>query len=99
MEFKGKIIAVPKPETGISQRGPWTRQTIVIEYESGQFPRTIAIQNTKDAENFGKLRVGQTGVFRVDCKAREFNGKYYNDLTCWSWTTDQQSGMDSNGPF
>lgn len=88
MDIKGKVTAVPAPERGVSNRGPWVRQTIVIEYESGQYPKSIAVQNTKNAENFGKIPVGAVGTFKVDFKAREYNGKYYTDINCWDWTLD-----------
>lgn len=89
MDIRGKVTAVPAPERGVSNRGPWVRQTIVIEYESGQYPKSIAIQNTKDAENFGRIPLGAIGTFKVDFKTREYNGKYYTDITCWGWTLDQ----------
>lgn len=85
MEIIGKITAVAPVERGVSQRGPWARATIVVEYESGQYPRSVALQNSKDAENFAQLRVGQTGKFYIDMKAREYNGKYYTDINCWKW--------------
>lgn len=85
MEIIGKIIAVPPIDKGVSQRGPWARATVVVEYESGQFPKSIALQNSKDAENFAKLSIGQTGKFYFDTKTREYNGKYYTDINCWKW--------------
>ena len=85
MEIIGKIVAVAPIERGMSQRGPWSRATVVVEYESGQFPKSIALQNSKDAENFAKLPIGTTGKFFFDTKTREFNGKYYTDITCWKW--------------
>lgn len=78
-------------ERGVGARGPWARQNIVVEYESGQFPKRIVLQNKKDAEKFAQLRVGDVGTFRIDFKTREYNGKWYTDIECWSWTLDQQS--------
>lgn len=89
MEIKGKITFVAQPEYGTSSRGPWTKQGIIVEYESGQYPKSIGLTNMNKAEEFGKLLVGQTGTFKFDCKAREYNGKIYNDLNCWSWQLDQ----------
>lgn len=89
MEIKGKVIAVAPIERGVGARGAWSRATVVVEYESGQYPKSIALQNSKDAENFAKLRVGQTGTFKVDFKARDYNSKWYNDVNCWGWTMDQ----------
>ena len=91
MEFKGRVTAVLPIERGVGNRGPWARATIVVEYESGQYPKSIAMQNMKDAENFGKIRVGQTGTFKVDFKTREYNGKFFTDITCWGWSLDQQA--------
>lgn len=99
MEIKGKITAVPAPERGVSSKGPWVRQTVVVEYESGQYPKSIAIQNMKDAENFGKLRIGQTGTFKVDFKAREYNGKWFTDINCWGWNIDQPQQTNDGDPF
>ena len=91
MEFKGRVTAVMPIERGVGQRGPWARSTIVLEYESGQYPKSIALQNSKDAENFARIRVGDTGTFKVDFKTREYNGKVYTDINCWSWNIDQVS--------
>ena len=85
MEIIGKITAVAPIERGVSAKGPWSRATIIVEYESGQFPKSIALQNSKDAENFARLPVGQVGKFFFDTKTREYNGKYYTDINCWKW--------------
>lgn len=88
MDIRGKVIAVPNPVSGTSARGPWTRQTIVIEYESGQYPKSLAVTNMRDADTFGRIPVGSSGVFKVDFKASEYQGKWYNEVTCWGWSID-----------
>lgn len=97
MEIIGKITAVAPIERGNSARGPWSRATVVVEYEGGQYPKSIALQNMKDAENFARLAVGSSGKFYFDVKTREYNGKYYNDINCWKW--EVQSAQSSAGPF
>ena len=94
MEFHGTVTAVLPIERGVGSRGPWARATIVLQYESGQYPKSIALQNSKDAENFARIRVGQTGTFKVDFKTREYGGKVYTDINCWGWTLDQQQSSD-----
>lgn len=91
MEFKGRVTAVMPIERGVGQRGPWARATIVLEYEGGQYPKSIALQNSKDAENFARIRVGDTGTFKVDFKTREYNSRVYTDINCWSWNIDRAS--------
>ena len=98
MEFKGRVTAVLPIERGSGRNGPWARATIVLEYESGQYPKSIALQNAKDAEKFAQIRVGQTGTFQVDFKTREYHGKFYTDINCWSWKLDQ-AAPSSNDPI
>ena len=99
MEIKGKVTAKPATESGISSRGPWKKAYIVVRYEDGQFPRDILLCNMKKAEAFEALRVGDSGVFKFDAKTRQANnGKWYCELECWSWTTDQKQNND-NGPI
>ena len=52
MEFKGKITATPPAKSGMSQRGPWKKAFIVVEYESGQFPKQVLLSNMSKAEDF-----------------------------------------------
>lgn len=99
MEIRGKVTAVPPIERGSGQRGLWARQTIVVEYESGQYPKAVALQNSKDAENFSKIRVGDVGTFKFDCKTREYNGWFFTDLLCWSWSIDGRNSYDNQGPI
>lgn len=89
MEIKGRVIAKPDTKAGVSSRGPWKRAQIVIRYEEGQYPKDILLSNMNKAEEFEKIRIGQTGTFKFDGSVREANGNFYLDLNCWSWKLDQ----------
>ena len=91
MEISGKIIAMPPERSGSSTRGFWRKVFIVVEYEGGQHPKQIMLSNMNKAEDFAKLRVGQTGKFKFDGTVRENNGNYYLDLNCWSWDIDDSA--------
>ena len=84
-EIKGRVVDVPKPQTGFGQRGPWGRQTVVIEYENGRYTNKLALENSNRYEEFGKLRVGQMATFHYDVSSREYNGKYYTTVNCFDW--------------
>ena len=58
MEIIGKIKNVLPLQTGTSQRGPWAKATIVIEYKSGNYFNTLALENMSKAEEFSKLTLG-----------------------------------------
>lgn len=88
MEVTGKIVAIPREKTGSSSRGFWRKVFIVVQYEDGQYPKQIMLSNMNRAEDFAKLRVGQTGKFKFDGKVGENNGNYYLDLNCWAWELD-----------
>lgn len=87
--IKGRVIAVPPAKTGIGQRGPWRRQTVVIEYESGRYTQTLALDcSNSKAEDFGRLRVGEIVTIHYDVTSREFNGNYYTTANAFDWESE-----------
>lgn len=90
MEITGKVVAKPTAKAGVSSRGPWKKIFLVIEYEGGQYPKQILLSNMNKAEDFDRIRIGDTGTFKFDGSVRAGNnGAYYLDLNCWSWKLDQ----------
>lgn len=88
-EIIGRIVAVPPALTGQGQRGPWGRQTVVIEYESGRYTQKLALECSNNKyEEFGRLRVGQRVKFHYDVTSREFNGKFYTTANCFDWEVE-----------
>lgn len=100
MDIKGKVIAKPNTESGISSRGAWKKAYLVVRYEEGTFPRDILLSNMKKAEDFERIRIGDIGVFKFDAKTRQAtNGKWYCDLECWSWNIDLKPSGYQQGPI
>ena len=89
MEVTGKVTGC-KTDSGISPRtgNPWKKAYIVVQYESGQYPKQVLLSNMYKAEDFAKIKIGDSGTFKFDGKVRESAGKYYQDLECWSWKID-----------
>lgn len=83
MEISGKIIVALPAQGGVSKAGKeWSRQDYVIETKE-QYPKKIAFSVMNDnIMNFG-LTVGQEVDIHVDINANEWNGKWYNSITCW----------------
>lgn len=89
LEIKGKVSAVLPMVSGASANGEWKRQVVVIEYQDGSYTRKLAIENAKKADEFAKLNVGDEGVFKCNTPtSREYQGRWYTSVTCWSWTID-----------
>ena len=83
MEISGKIIVALPAQGGVAKSGKeWSRQDYVIETKE-QYPKRIAFSVMNDnIMNFG-LTVGQEADIHVDINATEWNGKWYNSITCW----------------
>ena len=92
MQFKGKIIESLPVVTGQGARGQWVKQGFVLEYESGQYPKSIAFDVFGD-ERLQKFRisVGEELICDIDFKAvKGRNGGTFNSVDCWNVTRVNQ---------
>ena len=85
MQFKGKIIETLPVVTGQGARGQWVKQGFVLEYESGQYPKSIAF------DVFGEERIKQFNIqqgeeltVRFDFDAHEYNGRWFNQIRAFN---------------
>lgn len=94
---KGQVIAVLPPVTGVGQKGPWGRCTVVVETQDGNYKKTIALENTSKYEDFSKLRIGQEIEAKFDVTSRQYQGKWYTSVNCFAWTvTSTPSASEDN---
>ena len=92
MQFKGKIIEALPVVTGQGARGQWVKQGFVLEYEPGQYPKSIAFDVFGD-EKLQKFRisVGEELICDIDFKAvKGRNGNTFNSVDCWNVTRVNQ---------
>ncbi len=84
MEITGKIIAVLPERGGISKTGnEWKTQEYVIETHE-QYPKKVCF-NVFGADKIAQFNI-QTGnelTVSFDINAREYNGRWYNDIRAW----------------
>lgn len=74
--------------SGTSQSGnTWSKATLIVETIS-QYPKKVAITNMKRAAEFDSLPMGTTATFDVELESREYNGRWYTDVSCWNWSID-----------
>lgn len=85
MEITGRIKTVLPLQSGTSQRGPWSKAIIVIEYQSGNYTNTLALENMGKAAEFAALPVGAEFKFWFDPVSREHQGRYYTQCNCFNW--------------
>ena len=87
MEFTGKIIKVLEARGGVSNRtgNLWKMQDFVIEETVGQFPKRMVF-NVFGEDNLTRFNIqeGQELTVSFDINAREYNGRWYNDVRVWN---------------
>ncbi|MBR6092761.1 MAG: DUF3127 domain-containing protein [Bacteroidales bacterium] len=89
MEIIGKVLQLGTLTEGNSPRGPWKKQELIIETLE-QFPKKVCLtcwgDRVNDANSFF---VGQTIKAQIRIESREFNGKWYTDVTAFRLDLDQ----------
>lgn len=84
MEIKGRIIAVMDKKQGTSKDGKaWMSQDFVIETLE-QYPKRCVF-NVFGEDKLKQFNVQQGSEYLVkfDINAREYNGRWYNDVRAW----------------
>lgn len=83
MAIRGKIICIGQNESGVSRSGKnWQKQTYVLETE-GQYPKKVAFAIMNDKITQANIQMGQTVEVEIDAESREYQGKWYTNLTAW----------------
>lgn len=81
MEITGTIKQILPMQSGTGKNGTWKKQEVIIETE-GQYPKTVCIATmNKNADRLFTL--GEKLTFHIDIDSREFNGKWYTNVTAW----------------
>ena len=84
MEITGKIIAVLPERGGVSKTGnEWKMQEYVLETHE-QYPKKICF-NGFGADKIAQFNIqgGDELTVSFDINAREYNGRWYNDIRAW----------------
>ena len=84
MEITGKIIAVLPERGGVAKTGnEWKMQEYVLETHE-QFPKKLCF-NVFGADKIAQFNIqaGDELTVSFDINAREYNGRWYNDIRAW----------------
>ena len=86
MDLTGKVIAIMEARGGQSQRtgNPWMIQEYVIEVP-GTYPRKMMFSVFgEDRIKQFNIQAGEEITVQFDIDAREFNGRWYNDIRAYN---------------
>ena len=84
MEIKGTVIQKTGLETGTTKTGnSYKKQFILIETQE-TYPKKVYIQFWGDkTDALSNVYAGAIVTVSVNIESREFNGKYYTDVSGW----------------
>lgn len=95
MEIEGKIIMDLGLTEGVSQRGnSWKKQEFVLETLNQNFPRKVKFHIFGSRVDEIKMEIGKNYVIQFDLESREFNGRWYTDVSCYA----ARESMSQSGP-
>lgn len=98
MDFEGKVIQYLGETGGTSKAGnPWKKKEWLVE-TFGQFPKKVKLQCFGDRADQMNLENGKDYVFSVDIESREFNGRWYTDVSIFRYA-EFQGGQHQSGQY
>ncbi len=100
LEIEGKIRMKLAKQSGQSAKGAWSKQDFILEYQDGNYPAEVcftAFGNDKVAD-LDKFSNGDTVKVSFNLRAREYNGRWYNDVRVWRITPAGQTAPAVQAP-
>ena len=89
LQITGQVISVLEERSGTGAKGEWRQQDFILE-TSGEYPKKICIGQWGDRiDEFG-VTVGETLTVHIDLKSREYNDRWYTDVTAWRIEKEDQ---------
>ena len=85
LELEGRIARKLNVQTGTSARGAWSKQEFIFEYQEGNFPAQVCMNvwGEDKVRELEKYQVGDKVKVSFNLSAREYNGRWYNDIRAW----------------
>ncbi len=92
MDFTGKIIYKGNRET-IGQNGMEKMSIVLEEVTDKDYKSSLMIECFKDKiEMIENLNMGDTIKAYINPRSKEYNGRWYNSITCWKVDILSQGG-------
>jgi len=89
MEIIGKLSAIMPLVTGTTKSGgTWEKQDFIIDTIE-EYPKKIYITSFNKG-NVSQLPLGTELTVSVNIESREYNGKWYTNLSCKNFVINQQ---------
>ncbi|MDO5442082.1 MAG: DUF3127 domain-containing protein [Bacteroidia bacterium] len=88
LELEGRIKTKLQAQSGNGARGTWVRQDFVLEYQDGNYPAEACFSawGQDRVDELARFQQGDQVKVSFNIKAREYSGRWYNDLRVWRIT-------------
>ena len=85
MKISAKIERCFDLQTGQGKNGQWSRKDYLATYSSGAYLKSFvfSVYGGKIESLQEALFVGNQCELSLDIESREYNGKYYTNVSCW----------------
>lgn len=79
-------MAMPE-QSGTSKSGKsWRKKEYIVEYEHGQYPKSVVFSVIGQKIDELNIQQGAEYDLSIDFEAREWNGRYFLQASCWKAT-------------
>ncbi len=86
LKLQGEIITISDIQEGVSQKGNSWKKLGFLLRTNGEYPVEVyfTVFGDEKVDNFMKYnKVGQMVDVSFNANSREYQGKYYTDLSAW----------------
>lgn len=101
MEFQGIVKQVLPLESGVSKSGnQWSKASVIFDVTTNpQYPKLVKVSNMKKADVFAKLIPGTKVNLKVEIESREYNGRWYTEVSAWGWDIIPNNQVQNDAPI
>ena len=86
IQLSGTVTHILPLQSGVSKSSgkEWKKQSYVLLVEEGQYPRSVTF-DIVGAERISNaaIQLNEQITVHLDISCNEWQGKYYNSITCW----------------
>lgn len=100
LSISGKVVAILPETSGTSASSgkAWNKRDFVIEETEGQYPAQVAFTVFNKPEMIADLRVDDEVEVGFNVASREYQGKYFSNITAWKVNITKTSGAKITAP-
>ena len=100
MTITGEVTKIFDIQEGITKMGAkWAKQDVLITQDNDYNAEVIVTGiNEKAIKGIANLSLGSKVSIACNVNSREYNGKYYTNLTGWWWVVLDKTGGKKDMP-